>query len=95
MILHCLCKESVTAKLQTTHATWPFNGRRLALYLKQHPDILPPPGIFQRPCMASNYLCQSIRALVASKLDTTLNGGEPNYVLGGQNYKPVPSKEMS
>ncbi|MDT3337857.1 alpha/beta fold hydrolase [Shewanella sp. SP1S1-7] len=62
------------------------------LYLKQHPDIFTA-AAFSAPMYGIKLpMPKAFVRWLASKLDTTLNGGEPNYVLGGQNYKPVPFK---
>ncbi|MGI2098305.1 alpha/beta fold hydrolase [Shewanella glacialipiscicola] len=59
------------------------------LYLRQYPKIFTA-AAFSAPMYGIKLpMPKKIVRWLASKLDTTLNGGEPNYVLGGQNYKPV------
>lgn len=62
------------------------------LFLKQHPDIFTA-AAFSAPMYGIKLPMPKgfIRWLV-SKLDTSLNGGEPNFVLSGQNYKAIPFK---
>ncbi len=63
------------------------------LYLKQYPDIFSA-AAFSAPMYGIKLpMPKALVRWLASRLDTTLNGGEPNYVLGGQNYKPVRFKD--
>lgn len=62
------------------------------LYLKQHPDIFTA-AAFSAPMYGIKLpMPKGFVRWLASKLDTSLNGGEPNFVLSGQNYKAVPFK---
>lgn len=63
------------------------------LYLKQHPDIFTA-AAFSAPMFGIKLpMPKGFVRWLASKLDTTLNAGEANYVLGGQNYTNVSFKD--
>ncbi|MGR6504323.1 alpha/beta fold hydrolase [Shewanella sp. Koi 1] len=81
------------------HATSPLfllghsmGGAIGTLYLKQHPDVFTA-AAFSAPMYGIKLpMPKGFVRWLASKLDASLNGGEPNYVLSGQNYKAAPFK---
>lgn len=60
------------------------------LYLKQHPDVFTA-AAFSAPMYGIKLpMPKRVARWLAAKLDSSLNGGEPNYVLCGQNYRAAP-----
>ncbi|MCH1929815.1 alpha/beta fold hydrolase [Shewanella sp. A25] len=62
------------------------------LYLKEYPDTFTA-AAFSAPMYGIKLpMPKGFVRWLASKLDSSLNGGEPNYVLNGHNYQPGPFK---